>query len=823
MSANYEFNLPVFVANAGVATSGHTKDLVSGQVSIFDRQTWNVATPTGNGKEFFLAMGSYHTKDNLTKFFAGMQRSLKSYFFRGQDIISFEVSTPQRIQNEEWVIGYDGTVAPNAYGVSSAVNNFVYQCGTDYQLRITLYGEPVYRVFGKTLEHVVSYTTAPCADPSCTTGCIGPLGVIANTRAYADAITNHPELKLLGVRAKAVISSYTAPVAQATVTVALVATTVASIQILDGGGQYTGTPTVAITGGGGTGATATATVTNGVISAFTITAAGSGFTSSPTVTLSGGTGANTVPATVRAVLTAAAVNTTSSGLVGGAGYIATPTVTIASNNGSGTGAAATATLTTGAVSAITISSGGSGYTGTVTATITGPETLQNLNQIAVYDDGSSQAQAQIQVAIGNTYRINRISYTGGQSIYQVYTPSSVTLASYTPTSAVPLTTTITGVGCTTCPTGYTLTAGKDVYVVQRPLLPTDNVSTAGARLTYAQAIATAYSTSTADASYLSTMNGDLAQVIIKVNPGVIPTPTVADIFIKQASEGAFCTPTASIAAVSWTVVGTAYASARQEFIVVDRPQCNPSADRLTDVTAFVAQFPNYVTGSIAKTAGTACADIYTITRIADGQQTDSCLSYDTATWSQFPAFEGRTWLPTVTTPDAYLSTVYAGIRISAGYIDTVFNDCSFDPRDYYNTAPIQLDLAWIVDFPNAPDIATFPTPRKTQIAQFSRQSGEWVIRELIAASVYMPFGYDEQDPRMREVMDVQLRAQVDRKAFYKVYYLRYQTARGFQNFGQKSEVMETPIIFKEDDPRAKTFEATIEGITSKFNVTLQSR
>lgn len=819
MSANYEFNLPIFVCNNGVATSGHTGDLASGEVSIFDRQTWNVATPTGNGSEFFIGMGSYHTRDLLTKFFAGMQRSLKSWFFRGVDIDSFEVSLPQTIQNEVWVMGFDGSGSVNSYGVSAAANNFTFNCDTDYQLRINLYGEPVYRVFGKTLEHVVSLTTAPCADPSCSTGCVSPLDVVAYTKQFADNVNNHPELKELGIQAQAVISTYVPPTVPATVVVALAATTVASIAVVTQGAGYTSAPTVAITGGGGTGATATAAVAGGVITSFTVTAAGSAFTSTPTVTLTGG-GATT-PATAVANLTAAAVNTTHGTLVGGAGYINTPTVTFTSANGQGTGATATTTLTGGAVSAVTISAGGSGYTSTVTATISAPEGYYTIWQLAVPDSGLSRDQAQIQELVGNSYPVTRLTYINGISTYQIYSPGTIAPAAYLAAQSIPVAS-----SCTTCPNStYTLTTAQDVYIVSRPLLPTDTVSTAAARLTYAQAISTAYSATTANAKYISTFNGDVAQVQITVNVGTVVTPTVADIFVQIAGLPALCVPPAG-GSIAWTNAGSTYYATRQIYIVADRVNCSGGANQLTPITTYLNSLPasaGYVTGSITLTAGTACADTYTITQIGNTPLVDGCLSYADPVFSIFPAWNGIVWNPVVPSIVAYNSSILAGLRITAGYIDTVYGDCSFDPRDYYNTAPIQLDLSWIVDFPNAADIATFPTPRKTQNAQHSRQSGEWAIRELISASQYMPFGYDEQDPRMREAMDVQLRAQVDRNAYYRVYYLKYKTNRGQHNFGQQREVMESLILFKQDDTRYQTFETTFESITSKFGVYLKSR
>lgn len=60
--------------------------------------------------------------------------------------------------------------------------------------------------------------------------------------------------------------------------------------ISNGGTGYTTAPTVAITGGGGTGATAIATITAGVVTGLFITNTGSGYTTTPAVGFSGGGG-----------------------------------------------------------------------------------------------------------------------------------------------------------------------------------------------------------------------------------------------------------------------------------------------------------------------------------------------------------------------------------------------------------------------------------------------------------------------------------------------------------------------------------------------------
>ncbi|HXB61221.1 MAG TPA: hypothetical protein VNU94_00045, partial [Acidobacteriaceae bacterium] len=121
-----------------------------------------------------------------------------------------------------------------------------------------------------------------------------------------------------------------------------------TVVVTSGGSGYGGlTPTVTITGGGGTGATATATVQNGSVSAVTITAGGTGYTSNPTLTLSAPV------ATATATATEAGGAVTGFTIVsGGAGYAGVaPTVTISAPT-SGTTATATATVTNGIVSAI---------------------------------------------------------------------------------------------------------------------------------------------------------------------------------------------------------------------------------------------------------------------------------------------------------------------------------------------------------------------------------------------------------------------------------------------------------------------------------------
>ena len=139
----------------------------------------------------------------------------------------------------------------------------------------------------------------------------------------------------------------------------------ATFTIAGGTTVYSVAPTVAISGGGGTGATATAVLTSGRVTGITITNPGTGYTTAPTIAFSGGTvataGTNPTGTGNATKFTVSALTLTASG----SGYTTAPTVSF----GSGTGTAATAQLST-VVLASAASIGGSGNT-TISTPISG--------------------------------------------------------------------------------------------------------------------------------------------------------------------------------------------------------------------------------------------------------------------------------------------------------------------------------------------------------------------------------------------------------------------------------------------------------------------
>lgn len=145
---------------------------------------------------------------------------------------------------------------------------------------------------------------------------------------------------------------------------ALVSVGVTSITGLVPGSGYTSAPTVAFSGGGGAGAAGYATILAGAVTGIVITTPGSGYTSAPTIAFSGGGGTG-----------AGATAVVSSGVTGvnitspGSGYTTAPSV--AFSGGGGSGAIGVAVLAPSGLGGITVVNGGSGFTSVPTITVDG--------------------------------------------------------------------------------------------------------------------------------------------------------------------------------------------------------------------------------------------------------------------------------------------------------------------------------------------------------------------------------------------------------------------------------------------------------------------
>ena len=182
-----------------------------------------------------------------------------------------------------------------------------------------------------------------------------------------------------------------------------------SINVTNGGSNYTTAPTVSVSGGNPTvQAAATATITSGVVTAISVTAEGSGYTGVPTVTLSGGGGSGaTAEAVVRGGLESDGITITNPG----SNYDERPNITLIS----GTGAVAYPSIVNGRIVSIILTYGGTNYYGPPDVIITG----DGVGAVAFAEiDSNSQQVTAIRVTNGG------IGYTAGKTFVDIVYPGT---------------------------------------------------------------------------------------------------------------------------------------------------------------------------------------------------------------------------------------------------------------------------------------------------------------------------------------------------------------------------------------------------------------
>jgi len=135
-----------------------------------------------------------------------------------------------------------------------------------------------------------------------------------------------------------------------------------TVDVLTQGTGYTTQPLISIVGGGGSGATAQAVVTNGRVTRVLVGNPGTGYTSQPTISITGGGGSGaTAIAQVRGAISGVNI------LSRGTGYTSTPTLKL----NSGEGALAQPIVINGRIVSVAIINSGDGYTTAPTVYING--------------------------------------------------------------------------------------------------------------------------------------------------------------------------------------------------------------------------------------------------------------------------------------------------------------------------------------------------------------------------------------------------------------------------------------------------------------------
>jgi hypothetical protein len=128
--------------------------------------------------------------------------------------------------------------------------------------------------------------------------------------------------------------------------------------------------------------------------------------------------------------------------------------------------------------------------------------------------------------------------------------------------------------------------------------------------------------------------------------------------------------------------------------------------------------------------------------------------------------------------DPVADGVKASVTFVGAFVGTSFDDCSFDTRDFYNKEPIQL-FASILDETGDPCNACGTSSRVKGVIQ--QTQGETVLRSLLLHERYLQNPYHQgasDSMRLNEIEGFDaIKAEVDRTATYKVYYLQHSIPR----------------------------------------------
>jgi hypothetical protein len=115
------------------------------------------------------------------------------------------------------------------------------------------------------------------------------------------------------------------------------------------------------------------------------------------------------------------------------------------------------------------------------------------------------------------------------------------------------------------------------------------------------------------------------------------------------------------------------------------------------------------------------------------------------------------------------------LTLTGAYVDTVFGDCSFDPKDYHEIEPIHIYASALTEEGDPCDVSQFEV-EEVQEALQGKGYGETLVRELILDKRYRQEPW-QQDPRMREVLSETSLNDINRGSKYFTYHILHSVPR----------------------------------------------
>lgn len=365
------------------------------------------------------------------------------------------------------------------------------------------------------------------------------------------------------------------------------------------------------------------------------------------------------------------------------------------------------------------------------AALTGLITFTEFS-ISLCDDGSSSSLGQLQTQYPG-FKVEVDSRSGATSTYKMLRPNTAgapAVASISRPVALAV--------CSVCPTGYTLSAPKKVFTVQRPLAGTETLTTNALRQTYATAISTAYGATSG--TFISNTDGIATVALYTPLAANNLVALLADVVTIEIQTGQFCVPPAGTT-TAWTSGATCTKAPKEYMLTLGDTDCGTT--RLLELQN---KYGYLVVSEVS--AGT-CARVYKTTTfsecIAPGCYPESYVfsapsDFDYHTkWVEFaaPLANPNCDVATVDAPCCAVGAIFETASFYNNFADCLYGYYDFDPTD---VDPVYMEISMhSQDFGGSNCLLQDAPVTKLRGVTFQRGTGDWV-KEMEATTMHYDTG-----------------------------------------------------------------------------------
>lgn len=414
--------------------------------------------------------------------------------------------------------------------------------------------------------------------------------------------------------------------------------------------------------------------------------------------------------------------------------------------------------------------------------------------LTIADEGGIQELAAIQA----TYPSATVTRTDRTGILSTYTLIQLEAASAPAAYSNQSNTVISN--CTDCPSGYTLVGKKYKYKVQKQDAGTSSNLTT---------IQSGYSDS--GAYRLSYVNGESTYVVTNTT-GTTPSAAVAGDIVTYIGYNAPYCELDTATTTAWEASDAYYKTVRDLCLVLGDDVCDDvsGTSQLAAITAFYANNPSVVSGSIAQDNNGTCANTYAISQVSDNLMKTGCTT-DIPVFSNLDPYKNSYWTVCCDAESTAGTVDKIGIVLTGAYVDTQFGNCSFKYDDF-----VELDLPRITvrqgDFVELENkCSTRWAVTELQAPQYPTGLGKNVLKEYIDIQSTKGQRWSD-DPRWREIYGYNYEF-IKKNKFYKHFYLEFEALdKFFTSTGFGGNDFKQTIVFAfEEDTDTTAFEQLLES------------